>query len=59
MKVILLTIDRVAGRLLLMGALLNGYGLYIAYPSLSSNLIWALSGSVAALQLARHQSLAG
>ena len=45
-------IDRVAGWLLVIGALLHGYGSYLAYPSLSSNLVWALSGSVAALLLA-------
>jgi peptidoglycan/LPS O-acetylase OafA/YrhL len=52
MKRIPATIDRIAGWLLLIGALLHGYGSYLAYPSLSSNLIWALSGSVAALLLA-------
>ena len=52
MKGILPTIDRIAGWLLLIGALLHGYGSYLAYPSLNSNLVWALSGSVAALLLA-------
>jgi hypothetical protein len=52
MKAILPIIDRIAGWLLLIGALLHGYGSYLAYPSLSSNLIWAWSGSVAALLLA-------
>src|SRR5215813_4481603 len=52
MKRIPATIDRIAGWLLLIGALLHGYGSYLAYPSLSSNLVWALSGSVAALLLA-------
>src|SRR5215831_17181231 len=52
MKGILATIDRIAGWLLLIGALLHGYGSYLAYPSLSSTLVWALSGSVAALLLA-------
>jgi len=42
-------VDRIAGRLLLVGAILHGYGSYLAYPYLSSNLVWALSGSVAAL----------
>jgi len=45
-------VDRMAGWLLMIGALLHGYGSYLAYPSLSANLVWALSGSVAALLLA-------
>ena len=52
MKSVLPIIDRIAGSLLAMGALLHGYGSYLAYPSLSANLVWALSGSVAALLLA-------
>jgi hypothetical protein len=32
MKGILPTIDRIAGWLLLIGALLHGYGSYLAYP---------------------------
>src|SRR5262249_9645057 len=52
MKGFLPILDRIAGSLLLIGALLHGYGSYLAYPSLSSNLVWALSGSVAALLLA-------
>jgi peptidoglycan/LPS O-acetylase OafA/YrhL len=52
MKGIVAPIDRIAGWLLLIGALLHGYGSYLAYPSLSSTLVWALSGSVAALLLA-------
>ena len=52
MKGFLRLVDRIAGWLLLIGALLHGYGSYRAYPSLSSNLVWALSGSVAALLLA-------
>src|SRR5262249_2634004 len=59
MKGFLRLVDRIAGWLLLIGALLHGYGSYRAYPSLSSNLVWALSGSVAALHSGRHQSLAG
>jgi hypothetical protein len=51
MKGTLNTIDRIAGWLLLIGAILHGYGSYLAYPYLSSNLVWALSGSVAALLL--------
>jgi hypothetical protein len=49
---ILPIIDRIAGWLLMIGALLHGYGSYLAYPSLSANLVWAWSGSVAALLLA-------
>ena len=45
-------VDRIAGRLLLVGAILHGYGSYLAYPYLSSNLVWALSGSVARTPLA-------
>ena len=52
MKGTLNTIDRIAGWLLLIGEILHGYGSYLAYPSLSSTLVWALSGSVAALLLA-------
>jgi hypothetical protein len=52
MKGILPTIDRIAGWLLVIGALLHGYGSYLAYPSLSANLVWAWSGSLAALLLA-------
>src|SRR5262245_12219626 len=52
MPQILPIVDRIAGWLLIVGALLHGYGSYLAYPSLSANLVWALSGSVAALLLA-------
>ena len=52
MKETLPTIDRIAGWLLVLGALLHAYGSYVAYPSLSANLVWAWSGSVAALLLA-------
>jgi hypothetical protein len=52
MKSMLPIIDRIAGWLLAIGALLHGYGSYLAYPSLSANLVWAWSGSVAALLLA-------
>ena len=52
MEKVLPTIDRTAGWLLVIGALLHGYGSYLAYPSLSANLVWAWSGTVAALLLA-------
>jgi hypothetical protein len=48
----LAVIDRVAGWLLLVGAVLHGFGSYAAYPSLTPSLVWALSGSVAAFLLA-------
>jgi len=59
MKGTLNTIDRIAGWLLLIGAILHAYGSYLAYPYLSSNLVWALSGSVAALPFVCHQPNAG
>jgi uncharacterized membrane protein YgdD (TMEM256/DUF423 family) len=43
--------DRTAGWLLVLGALLHAYGSYLANPSLSAILVWAWSGSVAALLL--------
>src|SRR5215467_1979033 len=58
MKGFLRLVDRIAGWLLLIGALLHGYGSYRAYPSLSSNLVWALSRSVAALSRPDDRPLA-
>jgi hypothetical protein len=52
MNRMLVIIDRIAGWLLVIGALLHGYGAYLAYPTLTSELVWAWSGSAAALLLA-------
>jgi hypothetical protein len=42
------TLDRLFGVLLLVGALLHSYGSISGYPSGSQELVWALSGSLAA-----------
>jgi hypothetical protein len=44
--------DRIMGALLLIGGVLHGFGSYQAYANAPSILVWALSGSLAALLLA-------
>jgi hypothetical protein len=45
-------IDRAFAALLLLGAVLHAYGSFSSYPIGSQNLVWALSGSLAAGLLA-------
>ena len=45
-------LDRVFGWLLVVGALLHALGSWMAYRNAPSELLWALSGSLAALLLA-------
>jgi hypothetical protein len=45
-------VDRLLGWLLVIGALLHGFGSLQAYAALTSIQVWALSGSLAALLLA-------
>lgn len=49
---LLLNLDRAFGGFLLVGAVLHAYGSAIAYPSGSSTLVWAWSGSLAAALVA-------
>jgi hypothetical protein len=44
--------DRTLGALLLIGGVLDGFGSYQAYANAPSVLVWALSGSLAAILLA-------
>lgn len=45
-------VERTLGGLLLLGGILHGFGSFKAYAFLTPMLVWALSGSVAALLLA-------
>ena len=45
-------LDRAFGWLLVLGGLLHGYGSWAAYRSTPEQLLWAWSGSLAALLLA-------